>query len=34
MPRVPPQAERPAALKTEPAFAMVGGAPTGIIEID
>jgi hypothetical protein len=34
MPRLPAQAERPAAPKTEPAFAMVGGAPTGIIEID
>jgi hypothetical protein len=31
VPRLPPRVELP---KAEPAFAMVGGAPTGIIEID
>jgi hypothetical protein len=34
VPRLPARVEMPAAAKPEPAFAMVGGAPTGIIEID
>jgi hypothetical protein len=33
LPRLPPQVEQPAA-KAEPAFAMIGGPPSGIIEID
>ena len=34
LPRLPPQVEPPATPKAEPAFAMVGGPPSGIIEID
>jgi hypothetical protein len=33
LPRLPPQIEAPIAAK-EPAFAMAGGPPSGIIEID
>jgi hypothetical protein len=33
LPRLPPQVDVPAA-KAEPAFAMIGGPPSGIIEID
>jgi len=34
LPRLPPHIEAPVGAKAEPAFAMVGGPPTGIIEID
>jgi hypothetical protein len=34
LPRLPQQAEPPPAPRTEPAFAMAGGPPSGIIEID
>ena len=34
LPRLPQQTEPPAAQQAEPAFAMAGGPPSGIIEID
>jgi hypothetical protein len=34
LPRLPQQTEQPPATRTEPAFAMAGGPPSGIIEID
>ena len=34
LPRLPQQTEPPPATRTEPAFAMAGGPPSGIIEID
>jgi len=34
LPRLPQPAEPPPAAKAEPAFAMAGGVPSGIIEID
>ena len=34
LPRLPQPAEPPPATQTEPAFAMAGGPPSGIIEID
>jgi hypothetical protein len=34
LPRLPPQTEPAAPTPVEPAFAMAGGPPSGIIEID
>jgi hypothetical protein len=34
LPRLPQPAQPPPTPKTEPAFAMAGGPPSGIIEID
>jgi hypothetical protein len=34
LPRLPPPAEAPPGSRAEPAFAMAGGPPSGIIEID